>query len=652
MLLTFRLAFVLAAFAVCFSSAHGEDIKGRPQSIPELRSAIERVLKETKTPGVAVAIVSRDKVEWTAGIGKADVAADKPATDETLFRIGSVSKGFAALAALQLQEEGKLKLTDTVKQWAPDVAFTNPWEATDPVRLVHLMEHTAGFDDIHLREYALNDPTPMSLKDALAFGASSRVCRWPPGTRMAYCNSGPAVLAAVIEKVTGERFEDYVQEHFFTPLHMDTASYFYTPEVQQHITKLYRNNGVTANPYWHIALRPAGSINASAKDMANYVRFYLQRGSFDGVQLLQPESIDRMETPQTLPAAQLGLFTVYGLYNYVTCDGPFVFHGHNGGVNGGLSEMAYLPKYGRGYAFMINSGNTTTLSRISTLVRHYVTRGLTPPSLPFAVSIPPYVQQHYAGYYQNISPRKQSQQGLLRLFYVSKLNFTTNELHTTMFGIHRERWIGVADRLFRKVDQSAPTLALLPDNNGEVLIQTSQGTFKKVSGFRVWGQLFALIILCLVIASRVLLGLIRGALRLFGKRFNGGPFSVRRLPMISIILLGIFFGLFAISRGDIWTLGTRSWISIGILLTSTAFPIAAAASLYAVYRERSAPMNRLLYWHSVAVAIAVCIVANCTWAIGAGSGCAFGRSRDVKNKFPDGKCLFSPALRARDRIIG
>src|SRR5438128_1604325 len=109
------------------------------QSIPELQAAIEAVLKETKTPGAAVVIVSRDKVEWIAGIGKADVAMDKPVTAETLFRIGSVSKGFAALAALQLQEQGKLKLTDTVRQWVPDVAFSNPWETTNPLRLVHLM---------------------------------------------------------------------------------------------------------------------------------------------------------------------------------------------------------------------------------------------------------------------------------------------------------------------------------------------------------------------------------------------------------------------------------------------------------------------------------------------------------------------------------
>jgi len=603
------LQLVASSFVLFIYSASAVETKTGPTSFPELRTAIEEILRDTKTPGAAVAIVSRDKIEWTAGVGKADVAANKPATDETLFRIGSVSKGFAALAALQLQEEGKLKLTDTLKQWVPEVAFTNPWEATNPVRLVHLMEHTSGFDDIHLREYALSDPTPMSLKDALAYGASSRVCRWPPGTRMAYCNSGPAVLAAVIEKVTGEHFEDYVQEHFFKPMHMDTASYFYTPEVQQRITLLYRNNGITPNPYWHIAFRPAGAINASAKDMANYVRFYLQRGSVDGVQLLQPESIDRMETPETLPAARLGPFAGYGLYNYTTCDGAYVLHGHNGAVNGGLAEMAYLPDYGRGYAIMINSGKQRTLIRIATLVRHYVTRGLTPPKRPPAKPVSAEVQEHYAGYYQNISPRKQKLQPLLRLFLVQKLDFTTNGFYTTTFGVHREHWLAVSDQLYRKADQSAATFALLPDDNGQTLIQNPVGTYKKVSGFRVWGQLAALIIILVIIASRGVHPIIRLALKLFGKSYNPGPRSIRRLPVISILLLAAIPGLFLISRGDIWALGKPTWISISILLASIAFPITSAASLYFLYRERATPMNRLVYWHYLLVAAAVAVIA-------------------------------------------
>lgn len=419
---------------------------GNPKSIPELQAAIEKVLKEEKVPGAAVMMVSRDKPDWVACLGKADVAANTPVTADTLFRLGSVSKGFVALAALQLQEAGKLKLTDTVRQWAPDVAFINPWEAGDPVRLVHLMEHTTGFDEMHLREFALNDPAPIALRDALAYGASSRVCRWPPGTRMAYCNSGPAVLAAVIEKVSGERFEDYVQEHLFKPLHMDGASYFYTPEVQQKLAKLYHADGITPYPYWHIDYRPTAAISASARDMANYLHFYLQRGSLDGTQLLQTASVERIETTESMPSAKLGPMLNYGLYNYDIPDGAFVFHGHNGAVMGGMTQMAYLPEQGRGYVLMLNSGNFYAAFQIGKLLRQYLTRDLTPPPLPPAAAVPADLQRHYAGYYEPISPSFECFSGFVRLVFVHHLTFSTNGLSTSIYGFARQKWVPMSER--------------------------------------------------------------------------------------------------------------------------------------------------------------------------------------------------------------
>jgi CubicO group peptidase (beta-lactamase class C family) len=609
-------ALLLLVTPLC--DALGADSNGGPKSIPELQRAIETVLKETKTPGAAIAIVSRDKAEWVAGIGKADVAANKPVTAETLFRIGSVSKAFAALAALQLQEEGKLKLTDTVRQWVPGVAFANPWEASDPVRLVHLMEHTSGFDDIHLREYALNDPTPIALTDALSYGASSRISRWPPGSRMAYCNSGPAVLAAVIERVSGQRFEDYVQEHFFKPLHMDTASYFLTPVVEQRLTKLYDRDGITPYPYWHIGFRPAGSVNASAKDMANYVRFYLQRGGLDGTQLLQASSIERMETTQTLPSAKFGNVAGYGLYNWARFDGAFVFRGHSGAVNGGLTDMAYLPEYGRGYAVMINSGNGRALYQIAELARQYVVRDLTPPALPPAASVPAELQRHYAGYYQGISPRVQLFYPLGRLLNIKRLVFTTAAgLSITTYNLHYEQWVPMTERLFRRDDQSAATLALLPDADGETLIQCNSETFKKVSAWLVWGQRIGIGLIVLLMLSSPLFALVWGSRKLMGKLPDAGPLSVRVMPLLSTVLLMATFGLLAtVCRmifGDYVTaltaLGVPSLLTVSIMLLTVAFPAATAASLYVAYRERSAAMNQVAYWHSVLVAAAMAAVA-------------------------------------------
>ena len=598
------LAGLLSIF--CFNAAAAPaGTNSEPKTIPELQAAIELVLKETKTPGAGIAIVSRDKAEWVAGIGKADVAANVPATADTLFRIGSVSKGFAALSALQLQEEGKLKLTDTVRQWVPDVAFFNPWESNDPVRLVNLMEHTSGFDDVHMKEYALDDPN-ISLKDALAFGVSSRVCRWPPGSRMSYCNTGPAVVAAVIEKITGERYEDYVQRHFFNPLHMDSASYFYTPAVQEHLTKLYHTDGVTPYPYWHIAYRPAGAINASPKDMANYVRFYLQRGSFDGTQLVQQASIERMETPETLPSAKLGAMIGYGLFNYETAEGAFVFHGHNGGVPGGLTEIAYLPDYGRGYAFMINSDNVQALTRISKLVRRYVIRGLKPPALPPVASVPADVLQHYAGFYQSISPRVQRTYAFTRILDTQWLRFTNDEV--SVVG-PRRIMVPVTDRLFRDKDQSIATLALLPDRDGETLIQCGMTTYKKISGWRIFGQLFVILVVFIAMLGSPVAVLVWWIRKVLGKLHDAGPFSLRLMPFLSTLFFGAIWGSMFLSRGNWFALGTFCAASVGVMLSSIAFALSAAANLYLLAYHWHTPMSRFAWWRRAVVAVAIAIVA-------------------------------------------
>jgi CubicO group peptidase (beta-lactamase class C family) len=593
-----RVAAVMICSVIGLCTASGQPRARKPTTIADLRKAIEGVLHETRTPGVGIAIVSRDAIEWATGLGVADLADDKSVTAETLFRIGSISKSFAALAALKLQEEGKLKLSDTLRQWLPELAFENPWESTDPVRLVHVMEHTTGFDDCHLREWAFASPVPDRLLEGLAYGAPSRVSRWRPGTRMAYCNSGPAVLAAVIEKVCGQRFEEYVQENFFKPLRMNTASYFLTPEAQQRLSRPYRPDGVTPYPYWHFLYWPSGSLNASANDMANFVRFHLQRGRLDGAQLLQPASIARMERTETLPSAQLGIIASYGLYNHAMPEGAFTFRGHGGAVMGGLSEMAYLPDAGRGYAVMINSGNGHALRRITKLIRTYLVRDLTPPRLPPPVSVPAELQRHYAGHYQIISPRDQWLYAFDRLARIKKLTFASDALSTSTYGFAREKWLPVSPRTYRKGNQSVATLALLPDEDGKVLMECEGITFKKVSAMRIWSQAAGTGLAGSLVLSSVLFAPIWIGRIIFGKLRNPGPISVRVMPLLGAASLILFDAALAIGlRGmitvnevnDLTPLGTPSALSITIMLSSTAFGLATAASLYVLYRKRRRP---------------------------------------------------------------
>jgi hypothetical protein len=208
---------------------------------------------------------------------------------------------------------------------------------------------------------------------------------------------------------------------------------------------------------------------------------------------------------------------------------------------------------------------------------------------------------------------------LERLLNVGKLAFTANGISMTTYNLHHRQWVSVTERLFREEDQSVATLALLPDADGETLIQSDDGTFKKVSAILVWGQRVAVVLILLLMGGAPFSALVWGIRKVLGKLRNTGPFSLRLMPLLSTALLTAFVGLFVMQRNDMLTIGVCSWVAVGIMLLSIAFPLAAAANLFIVYRERSAPMNRLSYWHAVlaaAAAAAVAIYMGCWGLIG------------------------------------
>src|SRR5215469_17944448 len=397
------ISFALVTLLAAVGRAADKEQPPKPaQSITELQQQLEKILKDNHVPGVSVAIVKRDGPEWVGGLGLADVAGKTPVTADTQFRIGSTSKAFASLAILKLANEGKLSLTDPVRKLAPEVWFENPWEATDPVLIVDLLEHTTGWDDLHLREYAKDAPATMTLREGLDYDHHSRTSRWRPGTRMAYCNSGPPVAAYTVEKITGQRFEDFVEQNLFAPIGMKTATYF-QPPAGVAMTP-YHDDGKTPYSYSHILLRPSGAINASANDMAAYVQFYLNRGAVNGKQVVPSADIDRMESPMSTWAAKNGTKAGYGLSNFWSVEEGFVYHGHDGGVEGGLTEMSYMPDYGVGYSFSLNSECETAYEKIGKTIRAYIRKGLEKPALPPVASLPS-DSADYAGWYEPDSSR-------------------------------------------------------------------------------------------------------------------------------------------------------------------------------------------------------------------------------------------------------
>src|SRR5882762_9365758 len=135
-----------------------------PKTLEELQKAMKDVLEKERVPGAGVALVANGQLLWCGGIGKADRATGREMTCDTEFRVGSISKTFVALALLKLQQEGKLDLNTKLKDVVPEVIVNNQWDATNPVRVANLLEHTAGFDDMSLSEvYNTHDPRDFPL---------------------------------------------------------------------------------------------------------------------------------------------------------------------------------------------------------------------------------------------------------------------------------------------------------------------------------------------------------------------------------------------------------------------------------------------------------------------------------------------------------
>jgi len=173
----------------------------------------------------------------------------------------------------------------------------------NPIRLVHLLEHTAGWQDTKLAEATYPDSADLTLATALSLFAKNRTSRWVPGSRFSYSNIGSAIAARIVEKVTGTTFASYVQQHWFNRLNMPTATFF-QPENETLATPYMQQQ---AQPYWHLPYRPAGSINSSAKELLNLVHFLLKRGEFDHQTLLSQSSIDRMELPMSNLGTSAGI---------------------------------------------------------------------------------------------------------------------------------------------------------------------------------------------------------------------------------------------------------------------------------------------------------------------------------------------------------
>jgi CubicO group peptidase (beta-lactamase class C family) len=376
-----------------------------PRDIDELRARVARVLLREHVPGAGIALVDGDRIVWAGGVGVADRATGQPVTADTLFRAGSITKSFIALALVKLAERGRVDLDAPVARLAPELAIGNRWAAEQPITLAHLLEHTAGFDDMHPNEmYGPLASETLPLAVVLARNPASRIARWRPGSRFSYANPGYTVAAYVLEKVTGRPYEEVLDQELLRPLGMTGAALRLTPEVDARLARGY-DDGDAAVPYRALFHRPAGNLMASPRELAALVQLALARGRFGGAALISPAGMARIERSDTV-RIDIGDAT-YGLGNYGDVSQRALIRGHDGGIDGFLSSYGYLPGQGVGFVVLLNS---TRSGVAMTAIRHLVVEYLldhVPVSPPARQPVPEDELRRWAGTYHGAAPRHQ-----------------------------------------------------------------------------------------------------------------------------------------------------------------------------------------------------------------------------------------------------
>jgi CubicO group peptidase (beta-lactamase class C family) len=309
-------------------------------------------LKTGDIAGAEVVVVKDGQIVTARGFGYADVAKQKPVdVQRTIFRPGSISKLFTWTAVMQLVEQGKINLDRDVNDYL-DYKI-KPYNG-QPVTMRELMTHSAGFEEKAKYLVTYDPRRALDTEHFIKAGQPERIV--PPMTVTAYSNYGASLAGYIVQRVSGERFEEYVQHHILTPLGM-AHSTMIQPLPRQWVSDFslgYTQASETPGRFEFVNTIPAGSLSATGTDMARFMIAHLQNGAYGGAQILRPDTAKLMHytnafTPiPGLPGMALGF--------YHEDRNGLVIVGHAGDSNFFHSDLHLLLDKGVGFYITMNSG--------------------------------------------------------------------------------------------------------------------------------------------------------------------------------------------------------------------------------------------------------------------------------------------------------
>src|SRR6266542_2290645 len=297
-----------------------------------LKTKVAEALDRWPSAGLAAGVVRGGTLEWFLGHGVADAGSNEPVTQDTVFRIGSITKTFTAIAVMQLQEQGLVDLDAPASDYLHTVRLIPAKAGFRPATVRHLLTHTAGIGywrrlpdllqpGVGSGDRAGRRPVP-PLADYYRQGLLVEV---EPGTKWVYSNHGFAVLGQIIEDVTGQPLDRYLRGHIFDPWGMEHTDLIRSGRVRPRLATGYvmRSRGLKPVADREVPTPGGGGMYSTPADLARYVAAVLRGGAGEHGPVLQAATVASMFQPQFQPDPRIpGMGLAFELSRGLAEGGP------------------------------------------------------------------------------------------------------------------------------------------------------------------------------------------------------------------------------------------------------------------------------------------------------------------------------------------
>jgi CubicO group peptidase (beta-lactamase class C family) len=327
---------------------------------------IQYEMAKHAVPGLSIALVDDQRVVWAQGFGLADVARKLPASADTLYRVGSISKLLTDTAAMQLSEQGRINIDQPLQHYLLGFA-PKTHQPQAPITVRQLMTHHSGLPRDQLKGF--QNPAPQPLHE-LENDLSEEYLAYAPDQVFHYSNVGISLVGRVVETQSATPFAQYMRQSVLMPMGMSQSSFDTGPSASAQMSLGYRKR--EAVPEVPLRDVPAGGLNSSVNDLSRFMSMVFAGGASGGQQILKPQTVTEMLRPQNTAVPldsnfHVGLGWMLSTLGKSTLQnaGPVAHHG--GAIGMFRSALYVLPHHKLGVVVLGNSNTAEeVVDRVAT----------------------------------------------------------------------------------------------------------------------------------------------------------------------------------------------------------------------------------------------------------------------------------------------